>query len=205
MITFARRTGVPRLGAAATLAIVALTGCSGGSPSSAPTGPAPSATSTLGGRQTTPPTAGGPVLPVTQNPIVNTSTVRTLKILSVLVENNVDARGKAVDDHLEVALQNTGTTALTDVEIYYTFTDPTTKDSESYYSKLPGSFTVPAGGTRTAHFDSTGAADHFGVNKFNLYYTSQNALDVTVEVSSPGAAVQQARVKKDAGGAEAPD
>ena len=60
-------------------------------------------------------------------------------------------------------------------------------------------------GTRIAHFDNTGATDHFPVNKFSLYSTSKNAMDVTVIVSAEGAAVQTATVKKDAGGAENPD
>ena len=64
---------------------------------------------------------------------------------------------------------------------------------------------IPAGGSRVIHFDSTGTPDHFPVNKFSLYYTSINQLDVTVEVSATGAAVQTTTLQKDAGGAEVPD
>ena len=157
---------------------------------------------TTGGSTTTAPAQ---VLPVTANPIQNTSTNQVLKIDSVLVENNVDAAGNAADDHLEIALSNTGTTDLSGFEVYYTFTDQTTGATESYYFRLPDSFTIPAGGARTIHFDNTGALDHFPVNEFSLYYTSTNALDATVIVSATGAAPQTAAVQKDAGGVEAPD
>jgi hypothetical protein len=142
---------------------------------------------------------------VDANPINNTSTVQSLKIDSVLVENNVDASGATADDHLEIALSNTGATDLGGVEVFYTFTDPTTAVAENYYTKLPSDFTVPAGGKRIVHFDDSGAPDHFPVNKFSLYYTNTNAMDVNVVVSAKGAAVQTATIQKDAGGAEAAD
>jgi len=145
------------------------------------------------------------VLPVRNNPITNTSTVEALVIDSVLVENNEDPSGVAVDDHLEIALSNTGATDLSNLEVFSTFTDPTAGTSESYYTDLPSSFTVPGGGSRVVHFDNTGAADHFPVNEFSLYATSVNALDVEVIVSADGAAVQTATVQKDAGGEETPD
>jgi len=91
------------------------------------------------------------------------------------------------------------------VEVFYTFKDPKTGASESYYLKLPDTFTIPAGGTRIAHFDNSGTPDHFPVNKFSLYHTDKNALTVTVTVSAPGVRVQNATVNKDAGGAETAD
>lgn len=145
------------------------------------------------------------VLPATSNPISNTATAKTLTIDSVLVENNVDAKGKATDDHLEIAVSNTGTTELAGFEVYYTFADPTAGATESYYTKLPAEFTLAAGAKRGIHFDSTGLPDHFPVNKFSLYKTSTNAMDVTVIVSANGASVQTFTLKKDAGGAEAAD
>ena len=149
--------------------------------------------------------AGGQVLPVTSNPISNDATAKTLTIDSVLVENNEDpASKKAVDDHLEVELTNTGTTELDGFEVYSTFTDPTDKVSESYYTKLPDSFTIAPGATRTVHFDNTGATDHFPSNDFGILATSKNGLDVEVMVSATGAAVQTQSVKKDPGGAENP-
>jgi hypothetical protein len=183
------------LGVALAMAVM-LSGCgsSGGTPD-ASNGP----TTTASG-------ASGQVLPVTENPISNDSTVEALTIDSVLVENNEDpATGNAVDDHLEIALTNTGAHELANFEVYYTFTDPTTDTSESYYFALPDSFTIAPGASRVAHFDNTGAADHFPANKYSLYATSTDALDVTVMVSAEGAAVQTATAHKDAGGAEEAD
>lgn len=184
-----------RIAAVALAAGIALAAC-GGSSANTSSGDAPAGTST--GRSSQ-------VLPVTDNPITNTSTVEALKIDSVLVENNVDpTTGKDAADHLEIALSNTGSSALSNVEVFSTFTDPTAGTAESYYTRLPGSFTIPAGGSRIVHFDDTGAADHFPVNKYSLYATSTNALDVSVTVSADGVAVQTATVQRDAGGAENP-
>jgi len=143
------------------------------------------------------------VLPVESNPIKNPSKTKALEISSVLVEDNVDPdTGKDVSDHLEIALANTSAAPLTSVEVFYTFTDTTTNDTESYHAKLPSSFTVPANGKRVAHFDNTGATDHFPVNQYSLYSTSKNALTVKVIVSAKGAAPATKTVRKDAGGDE---
>lgn len=149
--------------------------------------------------------ATGQVLPVASNPIVNTSTIQALNIDTVLVENNVDAAGAPADDHLEIALSNTGSVELTAFEVFYTFTDPTTNITENYYAKLPADFTIPAGGQRIAHFDNSGQPDHFAVNVYSLYYTDTNAMNVTVVVSATGGAIQTATVQKDAGGTETAD
>ncbi len=149
--------------------------------------------------------ATGPVLPAKENPIKNASTVQALKVESVHVEDNVDSAGKAVNDHLEVTLSNTGKTDLSGFEFYYTYTDKSTKVTESYYAKLPDTFAIPAGGKRVAHFDNTGAVDHFPVNKFSVFYSSKNALDGSVVVSASGAAPQTATLTKALGGAEAAD
>jgi hypothetical protein len=145
------------------------------------------------------------VLPVTTNPITNSSTIQALKIESVLVENNLDSTGQIASDHLEIALVNTGQTELKVFEIFYTFTDQAKSITESYYTKLPGSFTLPAGGKRIVHFDNTGALDHFPVSEFSLYYTDTNVLQVAVTVSAIDSAVQTTSMQKDAGGPEAAD
>jgi hypothetical protein len=194
-----RRRRIATLGGA--VALTVLSACGGGSASS----PAPAANSVPAASSAAAPTANGQVLPVAADPITNVSTVQALVIDSVLVENNVDAAGKAADDHLEIALTNTGTTELAGFEVFYTFTDPTDNISESYYTKLPDTFTIAAGAMRVAHFDNSGAPDHFPVNDFSLYRTSANAQEVTVEVSATDAAVQTATVMKDAGGAETAD
>lgn len=192
------RTNV-RIAAAVTAAAITLAACGGAATSA---GSTPAAGS--GGQ---PAAAAGSdrVLPVQTNPIANTATAKTMTIESVLVENNVDASGKAVDDHLEVTLANSGASPLTGLEFFYTFNDPTASVSESYYAQLPADVTVPAGGSYTVDFDNTGAPGSVPVNEFSLYATSQNALDVEVVASATGAAVTTATVQKDAGGAEAAD
>lgn len=195
------RTLRRRLAAVTLVAGVGLAACSASSSSS-------TTTSTGNGTPTTASDSSSgtsQVLPVQDNPIVNTSTVQALTIDSVLVENNVDAAGKAADDHLEIALTNTGPKDLTGVEVFYTFTDPTANLTESYYAKLPDTFSIPAGSSRVVHFDNSGATDRFPTNQFSLYATSVNELTVEVTVSAPDAAVQTATLKKDAGGAETPD
>jgi hypothetical protein len=149
--------------------------------------------------------AGGPVLPVTANPIHNSSTVQALTVDSVLVENNVDSTGKVADDHLEIALTNTGSAELTEFQVSYTFTDPATRATESYYAVLPADFTIPVGGHRVAHFDNSGGVDHFPVDQYSLYYTDTASLEVSVTVSATDTAVQTVTLTKDAGGAETAD
>lgn len=181
----------PRIGRLVLVAFATLAACGGNASTAGPAGS---------------PAGQAQVLPVSSNPIVNSATVPSLAIESVLVENNVDPKtGKDVADHLEIALSNSGATELRGFEIFYTFKDLTAGQSESYFAKLPDDFTIVAGAKRVVHFDGTGKADHFPVNKFSLYASSTNALDVTVVVSAADAAVQTATVAKDAGGDENPD
>ena len=199
----ARRTIAPALAAIALAALAS--GCGGnGSPSAsgtpAPTTTAPTASTSTA---TTPSSVGGHVLPVVRNPISNSSAAAGLTITKVLVENNVSAEtGKAVDDHLEIALKNTNTKPLGKIAIFYTITDKATGTTEGYYTKLNG-LTIEPGKTRIIHFDTTGKTDHYPVNKYSLYYTDKNALVVGVTASSPTVKVATFTVNKDAGGAEA--
>lgn len=143
------------------------------------------------------------VLPVPKNPIFNTSTTPGLTITKVLVENNVDpGTGKAVDDHLEVAVKNTTAKPLTGLEIYYLIKDPKTKDQEGYHAAIPGVMIDP-GATEVVNFDPTGQPGHIPVNKYSLYYTDKNELTVDVTASASGVGPATFTVKKDAGGAEA--
>jgi hypothetical protein len=178
--------------AALALTVALASGC--GSSGSSSTSTAPS---------TTPPSGTGQVLPVPGNPISNTSTAAGLTITKVLVENNVSAdTGKAADDHLEITLANITTKPLDRIAIYYKITDPTKGTTEGYYTKLDG-FRIPPGTSRVVHFDNTGAAYHYPVNKYSLYYTGKNKLRVDVFASSPTAKVATFTVRKDAAGAEA--
>jgi hypothetical protein len=151
------------------------------------------------------PSADGLVLPVAANPIVNTSTAPGLAIVQVLVENNVDpATGGDAPDHLEIALRNDSSAELRGFVVYYEITDLVTGAKEGYCSALTG-FTIPAGGERVAHFDTTGAQDHFPDNEFSLYHASLNEMQFDVTVSANGVAPQTASVTKDAGGDEDPN
>lgn len=181
------------LAAVGLAAVVLASGCGGGS----------SSTSSSRPPDTTAATSAVRVLPVPKNPISNASRAPGLTITKVLVENNVSPEtGKAVSDHLEIALENTSAKPLGQIAVYYKITDPTKKLSEGYYTKLDG-FTIAPGATRVAHFDETGAKDHFPVNKYSLYYTDENELVVEVTASAPNVKPATFTVKKDAGGAEA--
>ena len=180
------------------LVAVLASGCGGSGSSGSPTTPSSQATTTGA-----PASTSKAVLPVAKNPIANSSTAPGLTITKALVENNVSPdTGKAVDDHLEVALMNTGAKPLDKVEVYVRISDPAKGIAEGYHSTL-GGFSIAPGATRVAHFDNTGATDHFPVNKYSLYYTDKNALVVDVTASSPKVKPATFTVKKDAGGAEA--
>jgi hypothetical protein len=183
------------------LSALLVAGCSGSSSSTSAGASTPVASIPAGA--TTPTGGTTRVLPMAKNPIANSATAPGLTITKALVENNVSAEtGKAVSDHLEVALKNTNSAPLDGVEVYYVISDPSTKGSEGYYAKLAG-FTIAPGATRIAHFDDTGAKDHFPVNKLSLYYTDKNALVVDVTASATGVKPATFTVKKDSGGAEA--
>lgn len=182
------------LGALALTLAALASGCAGGGGASSASSPPAS---------TTPPAAIGQVLPVPKNPISNASTAPGLTITKALVENNVSPdTGKTVDDHLEIALRNTSSKPLERIGVYYKITDPAKGVSEGYYTKLDG-VTINPGAGRVVHFDNTGAADHYPVNKYSLYYTDKNVLVVDVIASAPDVKPATFTVKKDAGGAEA--
>lgn len=127
------------------------------------------------------------------------------KISELLVENNVEpGTSKPAPDHLEIAVTNTGTTALTGFSIYYTFTDNDTGKVESVFRKLDG-FSVPAGGEARIQFDDGTVAGHFRANPNSIYITSQAGKVVDVMLKADGFAPVTAQVMKDKGGAEAAD
>lgn len=137
------------------------------------------------------------------NPIVEASTTQGFKINSVLAENNVDAGGATVDDHLELTVTNTSATDITNGwDLFYSLTDKTTGDVQSFYLPLPG-FSIPAGKTVHLHADTSGAAGHFRADPNSAYYKGKNAMQVDVILHAKGFAPQTSGVKKDAGGAEA--
>lgn len=199
---YSRRTIAPALAlAAVALTVGVASGCGGSGSSSASSTPTDTTTPTT--TTSTSSSGSAQVLPVAKNPISNSATAAGLTITKVLVENNVSSEtGKAVDDHLEIALKNTSAKPLDNVAIYYKVTDPAKGASEGYYTKLDG-VTIPPGATRVVHFDNTGVAYHYPVNKYSLYYTDKNKLRIDVTASSPSVKVATFSVNKDAGGAEA--
>ena len=205
-MTFSRNTIVTALALTAIgLTVAVASGCGGGGTPSASSTPASTTTTptTTAPAATTPSGGSAQVLPVAANPISNNSAAAGLTISKVLVENNVAAdTGKAVGDHLEIALENTSTKPLDQIAIYYKITDKAKATSEGYYTKLDG-VTIEPGTTRVVHFDNTGATGHYPANKYSLYYTDTNALLIDVTASSPNVKVATFSVKKDAGGAEA--
>lgn len=135
------------------------------------------------------------------NPIQESSTTQGFTISGLLVENNEDANGAGVPDHLEFKVTNTGTADLTNFDIYTTITDKDTGAVQGYYRTLPG-FVVKPGETKDIHFDNTGQPDHFSVNPNSAFYTDQNGLTLEVTLHAPGLAPQTGTVDKDPGGAE---
>ncbi|GEM_PF-1932212 len=138
------------------------------------------------------------------NLIKNLATASGLLISSGHVENNVDAQGRVVNDHLELLLKNTSAQDMSNFEVYYTITDLTTTKSEGYYKKLNG-FVLKSGDSQSVHFDGKSGASHFGVNKDGLYFTSKNKLRFNIQVSTPGFQIAHLEILKDAGGAEIKD
>jgi hypothetical protein len=143
------------------------------------------------------------VLPTTTgNPIVNNSIAPGFVISGAIVENNTDPVTKKIaTDHLEVTLQNTTTTDISQFEVYYTVKDVVANVSDAYYSKLTG-FVLKAGETKAFHFDNSGQPNHYPENKYSVYRTSKNSMLFSVMVSAPNYKVQAITIKKDKGGAE---
>lgn len=138
------------------------------------------------------------------NPINNVATQEGFKITSAMVENNTDTSGNPVSDHLQLTLQNTTAADLSNFEVYYTITDPSTNKKEGYYKKLTN-YVLKAGATQIIHFDNKQGNGHFTVNTHSLYFTSTNKLQFTIMVSTPGYKVETANIAKAAGGAETKD
>lgn len=135
------------------------------------------------------------------NPIKNTSTKAGIKLTSVMVENNVDAAGNAVSDHLQFTINNLTNQTLSNLEAYYTITDSASGKKEGYYKPLTG-ITIPAHNSVTVHFDNQSGYGHFPANTRGIYGTALDQLKFSVEVSTPGYAVATAQITKAPGGAE---
>ncbi len=135
------------------------------------------------------------------NQIKNTATAQGIKISSIMVENNTDAAGNAVSDHLQLTVQNVTGKTLSNFEAYYTVTDMASGKKEGYYKQLTG-FTLPPHGSSTVHFDGQSGPWHYGVNMHGVYGTTVDTLKFHVEVSTPNYAPVYADATKAPGGAE---
>ena len=104
-------------------------------------------------------------------------------------------------DRLQVTLKNTSSASLSGFEIYYTMTDATTKQKESYYLPLTG-LTLAAGATTDVFFDNQAATNHFAENTYSIYRSSKNQVDFAIEVSAKGVAIAKGTAVKSAGTGE---
>ena len=142
------------------------------------------------------------VLPVSSNPIQNTSQQSGLAITAADVENNVDPVTKqAIADRLQVTLQNTSSQTMTRLEIYYQMKDVKTGQTEAYHQILTG-LQLAANESKTIYFDNQSGAGHYPENKYSIYHSSQNEVDFTIQVSTPGFKPVTATAKKSAGTGE---
>ncbi|RFA06530.1 hypothetical protein B7R54_19390 [Subtercola boreus] len=151
------------------------------------------------------PTGAAAVLPVTTNPIQNTSTAPGLTIVTAAVQDNTDPQTQAaISDRLQITVKNTGTAALTGFEVFYTMKDTVTNAAESYYQKLDEAPLMP-GASTTINFDNQSGPGHYPENMFSLYRSSKNKVEFSIEVSASGAATAHATAVKDAGNGEKSD
>ncbi|MGE5631298.1 MAG: hypothetical protein ACM3TR_09415 [Caulobacteraceae bacterium] len=136
----------------------------------------------------------------TENLIKETSTAPLeLKIKDARVEDNATA------DHLEITMTNTGKTALSNFDIYYTITDKVDKTQESYYQALNG-LSINPGETKTIHFDNqVSEFGHYYGNMSGLYGNSKNGLVFDIQLHAKGFKPMEFKVEKAKGTAEVAD
>lgn len=147
----------------------------------------------------------GTVLPVTSNPIKNSSTTPGLSITSAMVEDNVDpATGTAMADRLQLTLKNATSKSLSGLEIFYQQKDGTTGKTESYYQKLDPLTLAPNSET-TIYFDNQSGTGHYPENKFSIYRNSTSQVDFSIEASATGMKLAVATAKKSPGTGEKVD
>jgi hypothetical protein len=144
-------------------------------------------------------------IPVTKNPIVNTSTKIGFTIVTAQVQDNTDPKsGKPIPDRLALKVRNTSAKAISAFEIYYTMINQITKASESYYQKLTN-FSIPKKSIGYIAFDNTKNFGHFPENKYSIYRNSTNEVKFTIELSAKGFKPQMAVAIKAKGTTENPN
>lgn len=142
------------------------------------------------------------VLPVSNNPIQNSSQQAGLVIMSAAVEDNADPVTKqAISDRLQISIQNTSSQTMSNLEIYYQMKDVKTGQTEAYHQVLNGLQLAP-NETKTIYFDNEAGAGHYPENKYSLYRSSKNEVDFTIQVSALGFKPTTGTAKKAAGTGE---
>lgn len=145
------------------------------------------------------------VVPVSANPITNTSTQAGLSIVNPMVENNTDpVTGNATADRLQFTIKNTSMQTMSNLETYYTMTDTKTHKSENYYQKLTG-ITIAPGQSADVFFDNGSGPGHYPENKYSIYRTSTSSVDFTIELSAPGFQPATAHAQKGPGTGDTKD
>jgi phage pi2 protein 07 len=145
------------------------------------------------------------VLPVSANPIKNTSSTPGLEITYAAVQDNEDpGTRKPLGDMLELTLKNTSDKKLAKFEAYYEMKDTKTKATEAYYQDL-GDLSLDPGAETTIYFDNGTGTGHYPENKFSVYRSSTNQIDFQIQVSADGVAVATAKASKDPGTGEKVD
>ena len=140
-------------------------------------------------------------LPVfTENLITEASTTPlTVTIKDVKVEDNATA------DHLEITMVNTGASALTNFDIYFSITDQVDAKTEAYYELLKD-LTINPGESKTIHFDNkVTEPGHYYGNMNGLYGSSPNGLTFDIQLHANGYAPLHFTVDKATGTAEVAD
>lgn len=136
----------------------------------------------------------------TENLIVETSTIPlTINVKDVKVEDNATA------DHLEITLVNTGTSVLTNFDIYFSISDQVDAKTEAYYELLKD-LTINPGESKTIHFDNkVSEPGHYYGNMNGLYGSSPNGLTFDIQLHANGYAPLHFTVDKATGTAEVAD
>ncbi len=129
----------------------------------------------------------------------SSTTALPVKVKDARAEDNVNA-----NDHLEIALTNTGKTDLKNFDAYFTVTDTVTKKQEGYYVKLD-SFTLEAGATKILHFDNKKGDLHYSGNANGIYGTSTNEVIFQGQIHAAGYAPIDFSAKKSKGTGEVKD
>lgn len=136
----------------------------------------------------------------TENLIAETSTTPlTISVKDIKVEDNATA------DHLEITLVNTGTSVLTNFDIYFSISDQVDAKTEAYYELLKD-LTINPGESKTIHFDNNvSESGHYYGNMNGLYGSSPNGLTFDIQLHANGYAPLHFTVDKATGTAEVAD